>query len=227
MISLCGNRDCIGDNVSFMNNLFHRLWAHWCLKAVGTMGFIALFFTFYFYLLTHNFFSVMVMPLVWIDVWIPFESSFLYTYLSLWIYVSLPPALMKSKKELFFYGGYVGILSIIGILFYVFFPTVIPQNINDWANKPDINWLKSVDMGGNAFPSMHVASAFFSFFWLNKQLELMNADSSIRWISFFWCTGIIYSTLAVKQHVFLDVIGGLILGGVVSFYTLQHHKKAF
>ena len=158
---------------------------------------------------------------------IPFNPMYLYFYLSLWVYVSLPPALMKSKKELFYYVGYVGVLSLIGILFYVFFPSVIPQDIHDWENSPDINWLKSVDMGGNAFPSMHVASALFSFFWLNTHLMSMNASMNIRVINFFWCMGIIYSTMAIKQHVFLDVFGGLILGGAVSFYTLVHYKKAF
>ncbi|HEX5710831.1 MAG TPA: phosphatase PAP2 family protein [Sulfuricurvum sp.] len=227
MINICGNHDYVTDDASFVKNLLQRLWAYWCLKALGTMGFIALFFTLYFYLLTHHYFSVTSVPLTGIDKLIPFNPMYLYFYLSLWVYVSLPPALMKSKKELFYYGGYVGVLSLIGILFYVLFPTVIPQDIHDWENSPDINWLKSVDMGGNAFPSMHVASAFFSFFWLNTHLMSMNASMNIRIINFFWCMGIIYSTMAIKQHVFLDVLGGLILGAVISFYTLQHHKKAF
>ncbi|MDD4854568.1 MAG: phosphatase PAP2 family protein [Sulfuricurvum sp.] len=226
-MNICGNIDQIEDGTSFIKNLALRLWANWCLKAVGTMGFIALFFSLYFYLLTHHFFPVTQIPLTPVDGWISFNDFFLYFYLSLWVYVSLPPALMKSKKELFYYGAYVGIVSVIGILFYLFFPTVIPQNSHDWAASSNMKLLKSVDLGGNAFPSLHVATAFFSFFWLNLHLKEMQGAKIIIWLNALWCFGIVYSTIAIKQHVFLDVLGGLILGGVMAFFTLRHHRKAF
>ncbi len=226
-MNICGNLDHTEDGASFIKNLALRLWVHWCLKAVGTMGFIALFFSLYFYLLTHHFFPVTQIPLTPIDGWISFNDFFLYFYLSLWVYVSLPPALMKSKKELFYYGVYVGLVSVIGILFYLFFPTVIPQNSTDWAASSNMGLLKSVDLGGNAFPSLHVATAFFSFFWLDLHLRKMKGHDVVLWINALWCLGIIYSTMAIRQHVFLDVFGGLILGGVVAFFTLRHHKKAF
>jgi len=226
-VNICGTIDYKEDGPSFIKNLALRLWSHWCLKAVGTMSFIALFFALYFYLLTHHFYPVTQIPLVRFDKWISFNDFYLYFYLSLWVYVSLPPALIKSKKELFYYGMYVGIVSIIGILFYLFFPTVIPQNSNDWAASSNMELLKSVDMGGNAFPSLHVATAFFSFFWLHLQLKQMRGRKFIIGLNALWCLGIVYSTMAIKQHVFLDVLGGLLLGGAAAFFTLRHHKKAF
>lgn len=226
-MNICGNIDHKEDGPSFIKNLALRLWSHWCLKAVGTMGFIALFFTLYFYLLTHHFYPVTPIPLTPVDGLISFNDFFLSFYLSLWVYVSLPPALMKSKKELYYYGVYVGFVSVIGILFYLFFPTVIPQNTHDWAASSNMQLLKSVDLGGNAFPSLHVATAFFSFFWLDLHLKRMNSAKVMVWINALWCLGIVYSTMAIKQHVFLDVLGGLILGGVVAFFTLRHHSKAF
>ncbi|MDO9305973.1 MAG: phosphatase PAP2 family protein [Sulfuricurvum sp.] len=226
-MNICGTIDYKEDGPSFIKNLALRLWSHWCLKAVGTMSFIALFFALYFYLLTHHFYPVTQIPLVSVDKWISFNDFYLYFYLSLWVYVSLPPALIKSKKELFYYGMYVGVVSIIGILFYLFFPTVIPQNSNDWAASSNMELLKSVDMGGNAFPSLHVATAFFSFFWLHLQLKQMRGRKIIMGLNALWCLGIVYSTMAIKQHVFLDVLGGLLLGGAAAFFTLRHHKKAF
>ncbi|MDD2828032.1 MAG: phosphatase PAP2 family protein [Sulfuricurvum sp.] len=223
---LCGHFDYT-DTHSFGKNLLYRLWVWWCLKAVGSMSFITLFFVLYFYLLTHHYFYVTVIPATVMDEWISFNGSWLYFYLSLWVYVSLPPALTKSKKELLQYGVYAAILSLIGIFFYIFFPTTIQQNSADWGGSADMIWLKSMDMGGNAFPSMHVASAFFSFIWLNYQLKQMRGGKILYALSFLWCCAIIYSTLAVKQHLFIDVIGGLILGGSVALVTLRYHTKTF
>lgn len=222
---LCGFFDYT-DTESFGKNFLHRLWVWWCLKAVGTMSFIALFFVLYFYLLTHHFFPITIIPISIIDEWISFDGQFLYLYLSLWVYVSLPAAVMKTKKELFQYGFYAAILSAVGIVFYIFFPTTIPQINADWGGSSDMSWLKSMDMGGNAFPSMHVASAVFSFFWFNEQLKEMRGAKIISYVSFLWCMGIIYSTLAIKQHLLIDVLGGLVLGISVALLTLQHHRKS-
>lgn len=163
-MNICGNIDHKEDGTSFIKNLALRLWANWCLKAVGTMGFIALFFSLYFYLLTHHFFPVTQIPLTSVDGWISFNDFFLLFYLSLWVYVSLPPALMKSKKELFYYGAYVGFVSVIGIFFYLFFPTVIPQNSTDWAASSNMVLLKSVDWGGECFSLFACRDGIFFLF---------------------------------------------------------------
>lgn len=191
------------------------------------MGFMALFFSAYLYLLKNPYFSVTYMPLTSIDEWIGFQPQYLYFYLSLWVYVSLAPALMKTRNELFHYGLYIGIVCLIGIAIYIVFPTTIPQIAIEWSRYPDFQTLKSVDTAGNAFPSLHVATAFFTVFWLDYHLQQMNAHPSIRWFNGIWCLGIVYSTMAIKQHVFFDVAGGLMLGGVLAIATLRYHRRRF
>jgi membrane-associated phospholipid phosphatase len=164
------------------------------------------------------------MPLTIIDKSIVFEPYFLYWYFSLWIYVSLMPALIRTKKELFYYGAYITTVCMLGIVSYIMFPAVIPENGIDYSYYPEFSLLKSMDTTGNAFPSLHVATAFFSFFWMNRQLEQMNATLFFKVLSALWCLGIIYSTMAIKQHVFIDVVGGLILGGVFAWLTFRHHR---
>jgi membrane-associated phospholipid phosphatase len=80
-------------------------------------------------------------------------------------------------------------------------------------------------MNANAFPSMHVASAVFADFWLNKQLSQMNAPTITYGISALWCVGIVYSTMAIRQHLFIDVAGGVVLGVIVAIGTLKHYSK--
>lgn len=223
---ICGNRDYV-DGISFSKNLIMRLWVHWCLKAMGTMLFTGAFFSVYFYLLKHSFFSITQIPFLFVDRLIGFQPYFLYFYLSLWVYVSLVPALMKTKKELFYYGAYIGLLCIAGIGIYILFPTVIPSIAINWSLYPEFAFLKTVDAGGNAFPSMHVAAAFFSLIWLHRLLKQMRAPRFLIWINLLWCLAIIYSTMAIKQHLFLDVLGGLILGGIFSLLTLKYHARKF
>ena len=42
----------------------------------------------------------MVMPVIWLDRLIGFQPQALPIYLSMWVYVSLPPALLSTRREL-------------------------------------------------------------------------------------------------------------------------------
>jgi membrane-associated phospholipid phosphatase len=59
---------------------------------------------------------------------------------------------------------------------------------------------------------------------MNRQLKEMHAHRLLKLLSILWCIGIIYSTMAIKQHVFLDVVGGLMLGGVFAWLTFRYHR---
>lgn len=221
-----GHFDC-NDSSSFWNNFKCRLHSWWCFKFVGTSLFIGLFFMPYFYLLKNNFFPITPIPITFIDNFINYNVYFLFLYISLWLYVSLPPLLMRKPKEVFYYGIYAAILMLIGILFYIFFPTTISQDASVWNDSESMKYLKKIDLAGNAFPSMHVASALFSYYWIKYHLKQMGSKKFLYLLNFLWCVGIIYSTMATKQHLFYDVLGGIILGFLVAFFTLRDAKKRF
>lgn len=223
-MNIFGNKDYT-DGASFLKNFIMRMWVHWWLKAIGTMVFMGIFFSVYFYLLKNPFFEITSMPYTTVDTMVLFTPSFIYLYFSLWVYVSLVPATMESKTELFRYGFYIGILCATGLGIYIIFPTILsPIDIN-WNLYPSFTFLKTTDMPGNAFPSLHVATAFFTLFWLDRQLKKMGAPMILLALNLFWCAGIIYSTMAIKQHVFYDVLGGMVLGGFFAFLTLKLHAK--
>jgi membrane-associated phospholipid phosphatase len=67
---------------------------------------------------------------------------------------------------------------------------------------------------------MHVAAAVFSAFWLDFMLKSLGFRRVLCWAMGFWCVLIVYSTMATKQHVFLDVIAGLVLGGGGAWLSL-------
>lgn len=225
-MDICKNKDYM-DGSSFWRNFALRIWSHICLKTIGATVFMTLFFIAYFYLLKNPFFAVIQIKTNTIDDIVGFVPVFIYFYLSLWVYVSLPPILIKSRKELIAYGFYVGALCVSGIVFYALIPTAVPPYAVDWSSHPEFAFLRSVDMSGNAFPSMHVATALFSWAWLHRELKEMKASHITLAISAAWCLGIIYSTMATKQHVFYDVVGGIVLGGLFAFLTLRDYNKRF
>jgi membrane-associated phospholipid phosphatase len=193
-----------------------RVLTFWPAKFVGTTVGMTGFFIAYFWLLRNPHFPVTIMPLTAVDRWIGFQPYALPLYLSLWFYVSLAPALVRDRRELISYAVASVVLSVLGLGLFLFWPTAVPATSIDWAHYPAFLFLKSADAGGNACPSLHVAFAVFSAFWFERLLREMDAPAVLRAGNVLWCLGIAYSTIAVRQHVFVDVIAGAALGAVVT-----------
>jgi membrane-associated phospholipid phosphatase len=204
-----------------------RIRAHWWLKGIGTTVFMTTFFVAYFHLLHNPLFPVTVMPLTGIDRLVSFQPGALALYVSLWFYVSLPPALLKTRRELVGYGWMIGGLCLLGMACFLLWPTAVPARDIDVAQFSGFSMLKGVDAAGNACPSLHVATAVFSGLWLDRQLRELGGPAAVRLVNGLWCAGIVYSTLATKQHVAIDVAGGLALGLVVGALSLSRPARVF
>lgn len=188
--------------------------SHLLFKCVGLTVFISLFFVAYFYVLNHPAFPTTVIPYTAADRLISFQPLALPIYLSLWVYVAFPAMFTIKQRELYEFTLSIALMSITGLTIFYVWPTTTPISEIDWALHPSINFLKSVDAAGNACPSLHVATAFFSGAWLACLLRRINAPHWVKISNVIWCVGIIYSTLATRQHVALDVLGGLVLASV-------------
>lgn len=182
---------------------------HFWFKFFGTTAFTSLFFVAYVFLLKHPAFPVTVVPTMALDRLIGFSPIALPLYLSLWLYVSLPVMLMATRSAIVEFGYWMGGLCLFGLTIFYFWPTAVPRTHIDWSRYPGMAVLKGVDAAGNAFPSLHVATAVFACFWLNQQLRLYHCGPYARTLNLLWCTGIVYSTMATKQHMAIDVIGGI------------------
>lgn len=185
-------------------------------KAAGTAVFMCLFFQAYFYLLRHPAYPVVVIPATAADHAIAFSAPWVLVYFSLWIYVSLPGAVQCNRVNLFWHALGFFTLCLAGVLFYYFFPTTLEPAAVDWSGMPVGKILQTVDQAGNAFPSMHVATALFACLWLHRELRRVHAPKWVAAANALWCLSIVYSTLATKQHVVLDVLAGLLLGSLTG-----------
>lgn len=194
---------------------------HVGLKSIGTTLFISLFFGAYFYLLKGPAYPITVMPFTLLDRLIGFQPLAMPLYVSLWVYVSLPPALLATRRELHGYGVAMAGTCLAGLIIFYFWPTAVPAADIDWARYPGVDFLKNMDASGNACPSLHVATAIFSGLWLHHLLRRFGGPQWILIFNWMWCIGIIYSTLATRQHVAMDVLAGLLLGVPGAYLSLR------
>ncbi len=203
-----------------------RVLRHFWFKALGTTAYTWVFFIAYFRLLRHPSGAVTVMPLTPIDRWIAFEPWALPIYLSLWLYVSLPVALMQRRRDIVAFGLRIAVPCLLGLAVFALLPSALPPTHQDWALHPAVAWLKRTDSAGNACPSLHVACAVFAGYWLHRLLGELAAPALLRWLNWLWCAAIVYSTIAVRQHVAVDVAAGALLGGASAWLTRPRGRIA-
>jgi membrane-associated phospholipid phosphatase len=193
-----------------------RVFTWWPAKMIGTTLGMTVFFIAYFWVLNHPLYPVTIMPLTAVDRLIGFWPGALPLYLSLWFYVSLAPALLIVRRELVSYGVAAVALSVLGLGIFLLWPTAVPRPEVDWSQHPAFAFLQAADAAGNACPSLHVAFAVFTAVWFARLLPQMGAGRIVRALNWLWCAGILYSTVAIRQHVFLDVLAGAALGAIVA-----------
>jgi len=203
-----------------------RVRRHFWFKCVGATAFTSLFFVGYIHLLKNPTGRVRVMPVTALDQWIGIVPWTLPLYLSLWVYVSLPAALMTSRREVIEFGLRIGAVCLIGLAVFWLWPNAVPPSNVDWARYPGMAFLKGVDAAGNAFPSLHVATAVFAGFWLHRMAPGLELGRRFRQINAAWCVAICYSTIATGQHVVVDVAGGVFLGGMMAWLTFPDHRTS-
>lgn len=197
--------------------LGQRIATLWVVKMIGTTVGISGFFVVYFWVMHNPPSEPMVMPLTRLDHWVDVSDDAMVLYGSLWFYISLAPAFAKNKAELWACARDAAIMAAVGLVVFWLFPTTVPVFAVDWAQYPALQFLKATDVGGNAFPSLHVAFAVLTAVLLERQLRSVQAPTWLRVLNLLWAFGIVYSTLATRQHVLLDVLGGTLLAAAVSW----------
>jgi hypothetical protein len=208
--------------------MLYRMRYHLVLKALGISAFMWVFFLLYFHVLRNPVNPVTVMPLTALDRAIPFQPGAFAAYVSLWLYVGLPAGLMLSLREVLRYGVWMGSLCATGLLCFYLWPTAVPPYAfgPDVASHPGFALLQGVDAAGNACPSLHVATATFTALWVQKLLSLTHARPVWMLANGLWLALIVYSTLAIKQHVALDALAGTLLAVAFAWPALRWHPPA-
>jgi membrane-associated phospholipid phosphatase len=214
-----------GSEGTWTAQLARRVRGHFLLTFIGTSASIFVFFLGYFYVQQNPLFEAVVMPTTALDEWIPFQPVALIAYLSLWIYVGAGPGLQATRAEIWSYWRWAGALCIAGLAIFYFFPTQVADSGVE-SSSIFFRTLQQVDESGNACPSMHVAFAVFTGVRVDDVLRYVRSPRFMRLLNVGCCVLICYSTLAVKQHVVLDVAAGAVLGALFAVLSRLDWRAA-
>lgn len=159
-----------------------------------------------------------------IDDRIPFIPSFVIFYVMWYLFLILIPLLiLKYNKKVFDKYIVVSILYAIleGIIF-ILFPTtmnrqpLVVTDISTWV----VDIIYKVDTPVcNLFPSAHCA---FSILFIISILDVKEVKKEYKILIIISSLLIILSTLFIKQHVVIDVLGALLI--VPIYYILRKRK---
>jgi PAP2 superfamily protein len=201
---------------TWTHELRRRVRTLWALKMLATVIGVAVFFYAYFWVMRHPLSAATAMPMTWIDDLVSFSPQSFFLYASLWVYVALGSALARDGLELAAWGAACFAMTVVGLGIFMALPTKVPDFAIDWSRYPSLEFLKAIDVSGNACPSLHAAFAVFTAVVLHGQLTAIRAPRALLVCNALWCLGIVYSAMATRQHLALDIIAGSVLAGAVS-----------
>ncbi|MEJ2110679.1 MAG: phosphatase PAP2 family protein [Acidobacteriota bacterium] len=160
----------------------------------------------------HQMFPVTTMQISWLDQWIPWFPSAVYLYESIFLLMPIAPWLTVTKSELNAYCiGFI-FMSLVGFCIFFFFPTLNPRpQVINGANSLYLELIR-FDNGINACPSFHAAFTVYHGILCHFTFNAGNRNRWVRRIIWVWALGILASALLTKQHVFMDLVAGSLLG---------------
>lgn len=163
-----------------------------------------------------------------IDDIIPFVDAFIVPYILWFIYVAVGCVFFFFASQREFIK--LMLFLIFGMTLYLFICYIYPNGLRDFRpfmlNRnslfyPAVHWLYSTDTSTNVFPSIHVYNS------LAIHTAIMHSSKiHKRWIkdiSLILCVLICLSTMFLKQHSVIDVIGGSVMAAL--FYRLIYRTE--
>ncbi|KLT16048.1 phosphoesterase [Neobacillus vireti] len=157
-----------------------------------------------------------------VDSAIPFLSVFIIPYILWYAYLScyLVYFCFKDTKIYLKTLILIVIAELICYVIYFFFQTTVPRPTVEGDNLVIhlVQWIYANDRPVNCFPSIHVLTTFTIML---ASLHIKNKHILNNLTIHILGTLIIISTLFVKQHVILDMIGSMFLVTFLYGFTFE------
>ncbi len=166
----------------------------------------------------YHFITPIYLQMTAVDLAVPLVPWTIFIYQSEYVYFFIAYALIRGEdtRNRYFYSFLT--VQAVSMAFFVFWPTAFPRHayplpvdINPWVRQA-FAVLHLLDEPSNSFPSLHVSACFVTAFAFYR-------ESKVK-LAFFllWSVAISISTLTIKQHYFMDIVGGLVLAMASSWF---------
>jgi len=144
----------------------------------------------------------------WLEDAVPFVPQFAWLYLSLYLLIPIGPLLLATRAELRRYASGIVFLGLAANLAFFLMPTMVARPADSGEGLYGL--LVALDLPLNACPSLHAALAVYSVLCLGQVI------TAARWqaLAWLWTLGILFATLALRQHVLIDLVLGSAIGGI-------------
>ena len=150
-----------------------------------------------------------------IDQWIPFWPPWLFVYLGCYLFWAVNYTIIAQQEEKsvsqFFSADLLS--RIVCFFFYLAIPTtnIRPELAADGFWNKAMLFVYAIDAPDNLFPSIHCLVSWLSYIGLRGK---ENIPGWYRKLSCFFAILVCFSTLFTKQHVIIDVVGGILLAEI-------------
>lgn len=155
-----------------------------------------------------------------VDEWIPFNASAIWLYLSFFIiiplsYLSCPITRLAGLRRA------TQLTALIAGAVYLIFPTtmVYPQVVGDDISARLLQLLQRIDSPQNCLPSLHIALTVLAVWAMSDSQQKVKTG-----LYFLWGAAIAFSILQLRRHLFIDLVTGAMLAGIVGWIFLRSRE---
>ena len=151
-----------------------------------------------------------------IDNVVPFVKEFILGYIAWYPFIILTLIYLCMKDKKVYYRTLISLLIgfVVSFVIFFLFQTHVPRpdvTGNDIFSKL-VRLIYASDKPYNCFPSLHVLESHLMVMGVNA---LEEKNKKVQYLVIFTSIIIILSTQFVKQHVIIDVVGGLYLAEII------------
>jgi hypothetical protein len=151
-----------------------------------------------------------------IDYKVPFIKEFIIPYIAWYPFIILTMIYLCLKDKRVYYRTLASLILgfIVSFAIFYVFQTHVPRPEvvgNDIFSKL-VRMIYSNDQPYNCFPSLHVLESHLMVMGVNA---LENKSKKLQYFVIFTSVMIILSTQFIKQHVVIDIVGGIYLAEVI------------
>jgi membrane-associated phospholipid phosphatase len=152
------------------------------------------------------------MPQFAIDRAIPVYFPSIWIYYSFYLLLGLV-GLTVEKKLFITYLYSVGWATAVAHAVFLFMPNGVSRSDIDFQTAPACyQFLASLDLPRNAMPSLHASLSVIAAIAVQFSRIFPRWTKPLVWL---WVLTIFWSTIAIRQHVSLDLIAGGIIAAIV------------